>query len=225
MSKTQAWQFALIETDASAARRLQRGLAAAGLNLAIHYDNLDALEADLREETASKGLAQCEVVLFGLTRVTAQQLRLIRQLKRRAPQATLLGLVNAAELAVLLPAIQAGADGFLLRQAAPAELVARLSALLETESSLRTSAAVTVVELLREAGESALLLAPARYGLTERETEVLRCLVQGLSYQQAAARLGISLDTARSHLKVVYKKLGVHNAAQAVALALRQNLV
>jgi DNA-binding NarL/FixJ family response regulator len=67
--------------------------------------------------------------------------------------------------------------------------------------------------------------APSRLDLTEREQEVLQCLVRGLSYKQCAEHLGISLDTVRTHIRAVYKKLQVHSVAEAVARAIREKLV
>ena len=67
--------------------------------------------------------------------------------------------------------------------------------------------------------------APTRLDLTEREQEVLRCLVEGLSYKQAADALGIGLGTVRTHVVAVYRKLQVHSVAEAVGRAVRERLV
>ena len=63
------------------------------------------------------------------------------------------------------------------------------------------------------------------YGLTPRETEVMALAVQGLNRPQIAERLGLRSLTVGTHLKKIYPKLGVHNRAAAVAVALRQGLV
>jgi DNA-binding CsgD family transcriptional regulator len=64
-----------------------------------------------------------------------------------------------------------------------------------------------------------------RFELTDRELEVLRCLVQGMSYKRTAQQLDISLDTVRSHIRSVYSKLQVHSVAEAVSRALREGIV
>ena len=65
----------------------------------------------------------------------------------------------------------------------------------------------------------------ARIGLTPREGEVLACLAQGMSYKATASALEISIDTVRSHIRSIYRKLQVHSVAGAVGRALREGLV
>ena len=61
--------------------------------------------------------------------------------------------------------------------------------------------------------------------LTPREVDVLRCLVAGKAYKQAAAHLGISVETVRTHIKALYRKLDVHCQTEAVVRALREDLI
>jgi LuxR family maltose regulon positive regulatory protein len=61
--------------------------------------------------------------------------------------------------------------------------------------------------------------------LTERELEVLRCMVEGLKYEEIASRLVISLNTVRSHVKAIYGKLGVNNRTAAIETARQQGLL
>jgi DNA-binding NarL/FixJ family response regulator len=63
------------------------------------------------------------------------------------------------------------------------------------------------------------------YKLTDREKEVLTCIVNGMSHKMIAAELKISYDTVRSHTKNIYKKLDVASLTEAVAIALHCNIV
>jgi DNA-binding NarL/FixJ family response regulator len=62
-------------------------------------------------------------------------------------------------------------------------------------------------------------------GLSPRERDVLRALVDGLAYKEVAAHLGISLDTVRTHVRGLYRKLQVHSQAGAVGRAFRDGLI
>ncbi len=63
------------------------------------------------------------------------------------------------------------------------------------------------------------------YSLTPREKEILDQLIEGLNYSMIAEKLFISLDTVRNHIRHVYEKLHVHSKSQAVAKALKHNML
>jgi DNA-binding NarL/FixJ family response regulator len=128
--------------------------------------------------------------------------------------------------ATVLQAICAGADGYLVKSAPPEELLAQLTAVMSGGSPLTAGVARTVLDLVRRFGPTASGAdGPTRLNLTEREQQVLRGLVDGLSYKQVAAHLGVSLDTVRSHVRGMYGKLQVHGAAEAVRRAIEERLV
>ena len=63
------------------------------------------------------------------------------------------------------------------------------------------------------------------FNLTERENEILKCLVEGMSYKLIANTCFISIDTVSGHIKNIYKKLQVHSKSEAVAKAIKRNIV
>jgi DNA-binding NarL/FixJ family response regulator len=106
-------------------------------------------------------------------------------------------------------------------------VVEEVRAVVAGGSPLTPSVARSVLGTIR-AGLATPAQAPdgvARYGLSEREAEVLRALVAGRGYKEIAYDLHISVDTVRSHIRNVYRKLQVHSAPAAVARAIRERIV
>jgi DNA-binding NarL/FixJ family response regulator len=146
-----------------------------------------------------------------------------RRLKSLLPSLTVVILTVFEERDTILQAICAGADGYLVKRTAADQILVQLRSVLAGGAPLSAGVARTVLDLVRrgEASDGS----PSRLDLTEREQEVLRRLVEGMSYKQAAAELGISLDTVRSHIRRIYSKLQVHSVGEAVSRAIRERMV
>lgn len=148
-----------------------------------------------------------------------------RQLRARHPQSMVLILTVFEEPATMLQAICAGADGYLLKSTPVPQLVAAIRSAGDGGAPLTAPVARAVFDLVRRLGARETTSSPERLQLSEREREVLRCLVAGHTYQAAAEVLGVQLDTVRTHVRTLYRKLQVHNAAAAVARAVRDKLI
>ncbi|MFD5495012.1 response regulator [Streptomyces sp. NPDC001812] len=114
-----------------------------------------------------------------------------------------------------LPAIEAGATGYLLKDAPPEELAAAV----RTAAAGRTTLAPTVADRLMNR------LRTPHAALTRRETEVLSLVAEGLSNQAIGARLNLTQATVKSHLAHVYAKLDVDSRTAAVAAALALGVI
>jgi DNA-binding NarL/FixJ family response regulator len=123
-------------------------------------------------------------------------------------------------------ALRAGADGFLLKRARPAEIVHAVRLIAEGESLLFPA---SVRQLAAEYGEGggnrAARAAMERAQLTEREGEVLRLMARGLSNAEIAARLVVGTETVKSHVSSVLAKLGARDRTQAVIAAYESGFV
>ena len=146
--------------------------------------------------------------------------------KALVPGTTVVVLTVFEDRAAVLDAICAGADGYLLKHTPAEELLTQLRAVSAGGSPLSAGVARTVLDLVRhfDAGGRSRDAA-SRLDLSERELEVLRCLVRGHSYKQVASQLGISIHTVRNHIRSIYGKLRVRNVAGAVSRALKEGLV
>ncbi len=183
---------------------------------------LDTLDAMLRRgETPG-----WDLVLMDLDLPRLGGIECTRRIKERLPDVAIVVLTVFEDRAAVLDAICAGADGYLLKHTPADQLLVQLRAVVAGGSPLSAGVARTVLELVRhldEGGRSRV--APARLDLSERELDVLRCLVQGLAYKQVAHQLSISIHTVRNHIRSIYGKLRVHSVAAAVSRALREGLV
>lgn len=127
----------------------------------------------------------------------------------RALQTPLLILTTYDHDADLVRAVEAGAAGYLLKDARPAAIVAAIEAAARGESVLGPDLRQRVVETMRV----------RRADLSARETEVLRLVADGLSNREVARRLVVSEATVKTHLNHLYGKLGVDSRTAAVAAA------
>jgi two-component system, NarL family, response regulator LiaR len=130
-------------------------------------------------------------------------------------------LTGAADDALGLRGLRAGAAGFLSKDIELASLPRPLRGALEGEAVISRRLAMYLVEQFRTAPEAGIGLRPVRNPLTDREWEVLDLLSGGASNDDISRLLVLSTETVRSHLKNLYRKLGVRSRDQAVKSALR----
>jgi DNA-binding NarL/FixJ family response regulator len=196
---------------------------APGFRLVETFPTGDAL---LNRVTPGRERPPWDLVLMDLELPGTDGISCTRALKERVPDLTVVVVTVLEDADDVLEAICAGADGYLTKRTPPAEILAELRSVMAGGSPLSAGVARTVLDLLRRQHGPRRhdRLGAAPFELTEREQTVLRCLVQGRTYQQAADALGISLDTVRSHVRHVYGKLQVHTVAQAVSRAIREGL-
>lgn len=181
------------------------------------------VEALASFEAATPDDAGPDLVLMDLELPGMTGVECTRRLKRLLPATAVVVLTVFEDRARLVEAISAGADGYLLKRTPAATLLEQLRSVMAGGSPLSAGVARTVLEILRQMGPGSG--ASAEVDLTPRERDVLARLVQGMSYKAVARDLDISIDTVRSHIRAVYRKLQVNNVAEAVGRALREGLV
>jgi DNA-binding NarL/FixJ family response regulator len=117
-------------------------------------------------------------------------------------------------------AIKAGANGYLLKNAEPQRLLQAISEVYNGGAPMTPGIAKKVLHQF----QTILPEEEKDYHLSSREKEVLSLLVDGLSYKMIAAKLNITYDTVRAHMKKIYEKLHVASMTEAVAKAVGENL-
>jgi DNA-binding NarL/FixJ family response regulator len=159
-----------------------------------------------------------DVVLMDLRMPRMGGVEAIRQLRKRAPGIRVLVLTTFDSDADVLPAVEAGATGYLLKDAPREELLRAVHAAYLGQAVLAPSVAQKLLGRVREPA------APAE-SLTERELKVLSLVASGATNREAAKALFISEATVKTHLLHAYAKLGVRDRAAAVAEAYKRGLL
>ena len=119
-------------------------------------------------------------------------------------------------------ALRAGASGYLLKDATPAEFEFALRAVARGETYLSPRVSGAVVEKYLRSGEPAVGPLEA---LTPRQREILQLIAEGRATKQIAAQLGVSIKTVETHRALLMERLGIHNIAGLVRFAVRTGIV
>jgi DNA-binding NarL/FixJ family response regulator len=157
-----------------------------------------------------------DVILMDLRMPGVDGVTAIGRLSERGVAARVLVLTTYDTEADVVPAIEAGATGYLLKDAPRDELFRAVRAAARGESVLSPSVAAKLIGQVR---------APAKEPLSQRELEVLGLIARGSTNREAAAHLFISEATVKTHLLHIYGKLGVRDRASAVAAAYERGLL
>lgn len=156
------------------------------------------------------------VVLMDLRMPVMDGVTAIREIKAGQSQVQVLVLTTYDSDADILPAIEAGATGYLLKDASKEDLYSAIRATARGESVLAPGVAARLIGKMR---------APAEENLSSRELEVLQLVAEGASNKEVADRLHISQATVKSHLIHVFGKLGVSDRTAAVTVALKRGFL
>ena len=133
------------------------------------------------------------------------------RLKAMLPDTLILILTAVADDELVFLALQAGADGYLLKSTRPAELQVALNELLRGGAPMTSAVARRVVRYFRQQSKPQ----SEDVNLSAREEEVLILLSKGFSNKEIAAQLSLSIDTVASYLKIIYKKMHVRSRTEA----------
>jgi DNA-binding NarL/FixJ family response regulator len=164
-----------------------------------------------------------DVVLMDITMPRLNGLEATRQIKKRLPQVKILALTMYTNEEYILQVIQAGASGYVVKQAAPAELISAIHAVYRGDSFLSPAISKTIIdEYLKHTAPNA----PAEHEkLTDREREVLQLIAEGHSNREIADKLRVSIKTVGVHRTNLMEKLGCHNVTDLVKYALRKGII
>ena len=153
---------------------------------------------------------QPDVVLMDIVMPNLDGVEAMRQLHRRVPAARVIVLTSFLDDEQVLPAIRAGAAGYLLKNVEPQELARAVRAAHMGEALIDPAVAARLVDTLADED-----VADAYEGLTAREREVLDLIGRGFSNKRIALELGVAEKTVKTHVSHVLGKLGLADRTQA----------
>jgi two-component system, NarL family, response regulator LiaR len=174
--------------------------------------------SDGAEAVQMVALHQPDVVLMDLMMPGMDGITATREIHQKYPAVKVIALTSFAEQNMVQGALQAGAIGYLQKNVTAKELGQAIRSAYEGKMTLSPEAMQVLANSVAQPqirGEQ----------LTEREREVLRCMVDGLNNKESAEKLVISLGTVKFHISNIFQKLGVDSRVEAVKVAIEQRLV
>ena len=163
-----------------------------------------------------------DVVLMDLVMPGVDGVEAIGRIAQRSPATRVIALTSFLDDDKVLPAVRAGAAGYLLKDVGPNDLVRAIRTVHEGEALLHPAVAARLME---EVAGPRLTSVQDGDPLTARERDVLAEIARGLSNKRIARELGISEATVKVHVSNVLRKLGVTDRTQAALHAVREGLV
>ena len=201
----------LIVDDHPVVRTGLRGMLESQQCLEVVGEAEDGEEAVKLTEQLSPNVVLMDLRMPGMSGVAATA-----QIKERMPEANVLVLSTYDSGADILRAVEAGATGYLLKDAPREELFRAIRATAQGKPLLAPEVAAHLMERVRW---------PSEEVLSGREIEVLKLVAQGKGNRDIAGELWISEATVKSHLLRIYDKLGAADRASAVAAAMKRGIL
>lgn len=197
--------------------------AAAGLSVVLEtvFPGIEQRQADCL--AAARRLLtefEPEIALIDLGLPDGSGLEIIERLRETRPDCFVVVTTIFADDVHLFPALRAGAQGYLLKDQPPSQLVRALAGIVDGEPPLSPAIARRLLGVFAPAEQH-----PDEKRLSPRERETLTLIAKGLKLGEVAEQLGITRHTAAGNLKSIYRKLRVSTRAEATLEAARMGLV
>lgn len=162
---------------------------------------------------------QPDVVLMDIEMPNVDGISGVSIIKKNFPAIRIIMQTVFEDEEKIFASLKAGAEGYILKTASAEKITQCIEEVHQGGAYMTPSVALRVMQYFNAP------VTQKEYGLTPKESEVLKLLSDGLSYKMAADKLGVSYFTINAHVKKIYEKLHVHSLGEAVSLALKNKIV
>ena len=163
-----------------------------------------------------------DVVLMDIQMPGINGIEAVSMLREKYPDLKILMQTIFEDSEKIFYSILAGASGYILKNTSPSRFLEFIKETYEGGAPVSPSVATKVLKMV---AQQSITTNKNSFNLSEREKEILACLVKGMSYKLIAEACFISIDTVRGHIRRIYEKLHVHSKGEAVATAIKGNIV
>lgn len=163
-----------------------------------------------------------DIVLMDIGMPGINGIEAVKMIRDKYPDLKILMQTVFEDDEKIFDSILAGANGYILKNAGPSYILEALKEILEGGAPMSPVIATRVLKMVSHARPEHK---KETFNLSEREIEILSCLVKGMSYKLIADACLISVDTVRVHIRNIYSKLHVNSKGEAIITAIKSNIV
>ena len=192
----------------------------------LQNENVDVVGKAADGKEAIELFKSCspDVITMDISMPKMNGVEATKRVKKRHTKIKVIILSRHREEEFIFQALNAGADGYLIKESAPSELISAIESVQRGDSYLSPSVSRLVVdEYIKKASNTELV--DKFESLTAREMEVLQVLAEGFSVKEISANLYISKNTVNSHRTHIMEKLDIHSTAKLIQYAIQKGLV
>lgn len=216
------FKIALAEDNSLLAKSIQEKLGFFEDRIRFKYRGING--QDLLNKLAVD--SNIDVILMDIQMPEMDGIRATAEVREKFPHIKVIMLTVLDDENHIFQAIQAGANGYILKDEPPHKLMDGIQEIMDGGAPMSAGIALKALKLLRNPlSPSEIESFEVSADLSARETDVLQLLAKGQDYKQIAENLFISPSTVRKHIENIYQKLQVHNKVEAIQKASKQRLI
>lgn len=215
------YKIAVAEDNSLLAKSIQEKIGFFGDELRFKFRGING--QDLLQKLAQD--SNVDVILMDIQMPEMNGIEATKQVVQKYPHIKVIMLTVLDDENHIFQAIQAGANGYILKDEPPHKLLSGILEIMQGGAPMSTGIALKALRMLRNPLDNPTEELEEKTDLSARETDVLQHLSKGFDYKQIAENLHISPSTVRKHIENIYLKLQVHNKMDAVSKAQKQRII